>query len=317
MVNRSLRAYGRFRIMAKATPPLFARDLLKPPEGLSAFAPDDVLAKWQAGIRAAETGSNVIPMLEVIGEDYWTGGGVTTRRVSQQLAALAGAPPEVHINSPGGDMFEGLAIYNLLREYASQHGVAVTVKILGQAASAASVIAMAGDRVEIGAASFVMIHNCWVVAMGNRHDMARVAEQLAPFDAAMADVYAQRSGQTATDCAAWMDAETYMNGRVAIERGFADALLAADAVTEDEAATAQAAELNAVRAMEMTLVSGGMTRAAARARILQLKGIDPDHFRGTPGAATESGTPGAAEQSGWDAEAMAAARSLIESMRRH
>lgn len=303
------------RIMAKAGP-LFARELLRAPEGLSAFAPEDVLAKWQAGIRAAEAGTNVIPMLDVIGEDYWTGGGVTARRVSQQLQALGGAAPEVHINSPGGDMFEGLAIYNLLREYATQHSVSVKVKILGQAASAASVIAMAGDVVEIGAASFLMIHNCWVVAVGNRHDMARVAEQLAPFDAAMADVYAQRSGQSAADCAGWMDAETYMNGRVAIERGFADALLAADAVTEDAETTARAAELNSVRAMEMTLVSGGMTRAAARARILQLKGIDPDHFRGTPGAATETGTPGAADPNGWDEAATAAALSLIESMRR-
>lgn len=311
MINRM-----PLRVRAKATPPLFARDLLRAPDGLSAFAPDDVLAKWQAGIRAADTGANVIPMLEMIGEDYWTGGGVTTRRVSQQLAALGGAAPEVHINSPGGDMFEGLAIYNLLREYAVQHSVSVKVKILGQAASAASVIAMAGDAVEIGAASFLMIHNCWVVAVGNRHDMARVAEQLAPFDAAMADVYAQRSGQNTSDCAAWMDAETYMNGRTAIERGFADALLAADAVTEDAEATARAAELLPVRAMEMTLVAAGMTRAAARARILQLKGIDPDTFRGTPGAATESGTPGAADLSGWNAEAEAAARSLIESMRR-
>lgn len=75
---------------------------------------------------------------------------------------MNGADVTVNINSPGGDMFEGLAIYNLLREYQGK----VTVKVLGIAASAASVIAMAGDDIQIGRGAFLMIHNCWVVAMG-------------------------------------------------------------------------------------------------------------------------------------------------------
>ncbi len=301
------------RIMARTPPQPVARDLLaNRPLGVESFAPDDVMNQWRAGVHAAEVGDNVISVLDFIGEDYWTGQGVTARRVAAALRTIGQRPVEVHINSPGGDMFEGLAIYNLLRD----HGQPVTVKILGQAASAASVIAMAGDDVQIGAASFLMIHNCWVVAMGNRHDMAKVAETLAPFDAAMADVYAQRSGQSAEDCAAWMDAETYMNGSMAIERGFADRLLAADSVIEDEDASARATELNKVRGLERKLVAGGMTRAAARAFIMDFKGLDPNAFRGTPGAAADPGMPGAAETHGWDAEAEAAARSLIESMRR-
>lgn len=76
---------------------------------------------------------------------------------------MNGADVTVNINSPGGDMFEGLAIYNLLREYQGK----VTVKVLGIAASAASVIAMAGDDIQIGRGAFLMIHNCWVVAMGS------------------------------------------------------------------------------------------------------------------------------------------------------
>ena len=89
---------------------------------------------------------------------------------------------------------------------------------------------MAGDRIEVGAASFVMIHNCWVLAMGNRHDMAETAAFLEPFDSAMADLYAQRSGRSKAEIQKWMDAETYMSGQVAIERGFAHALLPADQV---------------------------------------------------------------------------------------
>jgi ATP-dependent Clp protease protease subunit len=81
-----------------------------------------------------------------------------------------------------------------------------------------------------------MIHNCWVVAVGNRHDMAETAAFLEPFDAAMADVYAARTGATAPTIAKWMDAETYMSGQMAIDRGFADALLAADAMKVDDKA---------------------------------------------------------------------------------
>ena len=150
---------------------------------------------------------------------------------------------------------------------------------------------MAGDRVEVGAASFLMIHNCWVVAIGNRHDMAETAAWLEPFDAAMRDVYVARSGQSADDIAAWMDAETFMSGSVAMERGFADALLPSDQVETDEDAKAADRSINELRAMELTLVAAGHTRTEARARISKIK------EGGTPGAATtlDTPTPGAGD----------------------
>lgn len=243
-----------------------------------------VLDRWgaeAAGIRALAVGDNVITMFDMVGEDYWSGGGVTAKKVSQQLRAIGDRPVEVHINSPGGDMFEGLAIYNVLRE----HPQPVTVKVMGMAASAASVIAMAGDTVEVGAAAFLMIHNAWVVAIGNRNDLRETADWLEPFDAAMVGLYAARSGQDAKQIAKWMDAETYMSGAMAVERGFADALLPADAVTQDDATKAADRSVNDLRAMEFTLIAGGMTRTQARSRIAKIKG--------TPGAAPEAATPGA------------------------
>ncbi|EOG9562751.1 head maturation protease, ClpP-related [Salmonella enterica subsp. enterica serovar Newport] len=117
--------------------------------------------RWNGGIKAAATDDNSISVFDVIGQDYW-GEGVTAKRIAGALRAMNGADVTVNINSPGGDMFEGLAIYNLLREYQGK----VTVKVLGIAASAASVIAMAGDDIQIGRGAFLMIHNCWVVAMG-------------------------------------------------------------------------------------------------------------------------------------------------------
>ncbi|VFT21653.1 phage portal protein [Klebsiella pneumoniae] len=147
------------------------------------------LDRWDGGIKAAATDDNSISVFDVIGQDYW-GEGITAKRIAGALRAMNGADVTVNINSPGGDMFEGLAIYNLLREYEGR----VTVKVLGIAASAASIIAMAGDDIQIGRGAFLMIHNCWVYAMGNRLDFAELALSLEPFDTAMADIYAARSG---------------------------------------------------------------------------------------------------------------------------
>jgi len=288
----------KLKVFAKARPgalPLPAN------RDVAALAPASVLDRWgqdAAGVRAVTQGDNVITMFDVIGEDFWTGGGITAKRVASQLRAIGDRPVEVQINSPGGDMFEGIAIYNVLRE----HPQDITVKVMGMAASAASIIAMAGDTVEIGAASFLMIHNCWVLAMGNRHDMRETAEFLEPFDAAMVDVYAARSGESAEDIAKWMDAETFMSGSQAIERGFADALLAADKITTDDKAQAEDRRVNELRAMELQLVSAGLTRTQARDRINKIKG--------TPGAALDADTtPGAG-----DPELTGALASLLKSI---
>lgn len=271
---------------------------------VSALTTPRVLDKWSAdaaGIRAIEGGDNVITMFEVIGEDWWTGGGVTAKKVAAQLRAIGNRAVEVQINSPGGDMFEGLAIYNVLRE----HPQAITVKVMGMAASAASIIAMAGDTVEIGAASFLMIHKCWVVAQGNEDDMREVADFLAPFDRAMSEVYAQRSGKTAAECLAWMKAETYMSGADAIDRGFADSLLAADQTQRDDKTKASDRERGAVTALELKLLAGGDTRAQARDHISKIKG-KPD------AALDDASKPDAG---GNDPEFMAAMQALLDDFR--
>jgi len=248
---------------------------------VSALAKPNVLDRWNddgAGVRAVATGDNVITMFGAIGEDYWSDNPITAKKVAAQLRAIGDRPVEVQINSPGGDMFEGIAIYNVLREHPQE----ITVKVMGMAASAASIIAMAGDKVEIGAASFIMIHNCWVLAIGNRHDMAETAAFLAPFDQAMADLYAQRTSSDVADVQKWMDAETFMSGSMAIERGFADAMLSADQVTTDEDAKASDRHINELRAMELSLLASGHSRTEARARI--------NKIRGTTDSAPEAGT---------------------------
>ena len=252
---------------------------------VSALSKPEAFTRWNAGVKAAAgDGANVITIYDIIGEDWWTGEGVTVNRIDAALRKVGqDNAVEVHINSPGGDVFEGIAIFNRLRE----HGGKITVKVMGLAASAASIIAMAGDEILIGASSFLMIHDCWVVAMGNRHDMAETASFLEPFDAALAEVYAKRSGQSVADCAAWMDAEKWINGSEAIRLGFADGLLPADTMTEDEEVSDRARATNALRQAEHGLMAAGSSRTQARELLAQIKG--------KPGAAPETAKPGAGD----------------------
>lgn len=237
------------------------------------------LDRWDGGIKAAATDDNSISVFDVIGQDYW-GEGVTAKRIAGALRAMNGADVTVNINSPGGDMFEGLAIYNLLREYEGN----VTVKVLGIAASAASVIAMAGDDIQIGRGAFLMIHNCWVYAMGNRHDFAELAQSLEPFDNAMADIYAARSGLDMAAVQKLMDAESYIGGSDAVAKGLADSLLSADAVSDGDESPAAA-----LRKLDALLAKTNTPRSERRKLIKALSG-------GMPGAVTTNdGTPGAAE----------------------
>lgn len=237
------------------------------------------LDRWDGGIKAASTDDNSISVFDVIGQDYW-GEGVTAKRIAGALRAMNGADVTVNINSPGGDMFEGLAIYNLLREYEGS----VTVKVLGIAASAASIIAMAGDDIQIGRGAFLMIHNCWVYAMGNRHDFAELAQSLEPFDTAMADIYAARSGLDMVAVQKLMDAESYIGGSDAVAKGLADSLLSADAVSDGDESPAAA-----IRKLDALLAKTNTPRSERRKLIKALSG-------GMPGAVTTyDGTPGAAE----------------------
>lgn len=222
------------------------------------------LDRWNPSVQAAASDDNSISVFDVIGQDYWTGEGVTAKRIAAALRSIGERDVVVNINSPGGDMFEGLAIYNLLREHPGK----VTVKVLGVAASAASIIAMAGDEVQVARAGFLMIHNAWVLAAGNRHDFRDYADYLEPFDASMADIYVARSGQDLAAVQKMMDGETWIGGSAAIEQGFADVLLASDEVAEQ--ADEKPAAL-AVRRIEAALRASGMPRTEAMRLISDFK----------------------------------------------
>ncbi|MEM5366571.1 head maturation protease, ClpP-related [Paraburkholderia azotifigens] len=181
----------------------------------------DALARWRPEVYG-QTGDDTatISIYDPIGEGL-DGSGVTAGRISAALRSIGTRDVIVNVNSPGGDFFEGVAIYNLLRE----HKARVTVRVMGLAASAASLIVMSGDDILMGDGAFLMIHNAWAVAVGNRHDLADASASLAPIDAAMAKLYAQRSGMDKDDAARLMDQETWFSGPQALERGLATGLL--------------------------------------------------------------------------------------------
>ncbi|PQL04909.1 MULTISPECIES: head maturation protease, ClpP-related [Pantoea] len=242
--------------------------------------PTAAFERWDGGIRAAgQSGDNTISILDTIGED-WFGDGVTASRISGALRSIGGGDVTVNINSPGGDMWEGLAIYNLLVAYEGK----VTVKVLGIAASAASIIAMAGDEIQMGRGAFLMIHNCWTIAAGNRNDFRAYADSLEPFDKAMADIYAARSGLKLSEVQTLMDNESFISGSDAIDKGFADSLLSADEITSDDESPAAA-----LRKIDAFLAKGGMPRSERRKHLKALGG--------KPGAATEENDkPGAVDE---------------------
>lgn len=234
--------------------------------------------RWNPAIKASDENDNTIGIYDPIGYDYWDDSGVTAKRISAALRSLDGADVVVNINSPGGDVFEGLAIYNLLREYKGH----VTVRVLGVAASAASFIAMAADEIQIARAGFFMIHNAWTGLWGNRNDLRETADFLEQIDDTIADIYHVKSGLSMDELKADMDKERWINGRDAIDSGFADAFLPSDVVVEDTKNFTK--EKVAAHKADILLAKAGLSRSSRRELIQDLKG--------TPGA-TNQATPSA------------------------
>ncbi|WP_421565918.1 head maturation protease, ClpP-related [Ochrobactrum sp. EDr1-4] len=241
--------------------------------GLRSELAPAALDRWNSSVKsAADDSDNTISILDPIGED-WFGDGVTAKRISAALRNIGKKDVVVSINSPGGDYFEGLAIYNLLRE----HPAKVTVKIVGIAASAASVIAMAADEVQIARAGFIMIHNTWVVAVGDRHALRDVADWLEPFDVTATDIYAARTGLDENEIGRMLDRETWIGGAEAVEKGFADSMLSADEIESKANNSMESRQQVAAHKFDTLLARANVPRSERRELLNALKG-------GMPGA---------------------------------
>jgi len=195
--------------------------------------------------RAAVKADGVLELCiyEEIGFDFWTGGGVTADSVKAQLDQ-AGSYNSIslRINSPGGDAFEGVAINSLLK--AQNKPIAVFVD--GIAASAASIIAMAGDEITMAPGAMMMIHDAWSMCIGNDEDMRKMADTLERVSASIAQVYVDRTGKPIDEVSSLMDAETWMSAEECVANGFATAV----SKHQDRAAMALASSFKALAKMK-------------------------------------------------------------------
>lgn len=229
--------------------------------------PSDALARWtDMPVAAADDAANTITIYDMIGEDPWSGGGFTARRMNAALRSIGAKDITVKINSPGGNVFEGFAIFNELR----QHKARVTVEIMGIAASAASYIAMAGDDIRMGLGTFLMIHNAWGVVIGNRNDLDAAAKTLEQIDGAQIDIYESRTGLKRAEIEKYMDAETFFTAKEAVAKGFADSVMEKE--TSGGASASARPEINAKRRLDALLAQTGVPRVERRRMLHEATG---------------------------------------------
>jgi len=169
---------------------------------------------------AADGNEATLYLYDVIGYDFWTGGGVTAKQFAKDLKALGGKKLNLRVNSPGGDVFDGRAMAAALRDYPGE----IVAHVDGLAASAASFLVMHADKVVMTEGSFMMIHNGWTLAMGDRHAMRKTGDLLEKIDGSIVDDYQKKSGIDAETLATWMDEETWFTAAEAVDQGLADSI---------------------------------------------------------------------------------------------
>jgi ATP-dependent Clp endopeptidase proteolytic subunit ClpP len=199
-------------------------------------------------VKAAGADSTEMMLYDEIGA--W---GVSAEQFNSALKAVSTPNIVLRINSPGGDVFDGYAMYNALKA----HDANVAVIVEGLAASAASFIALAGDTVSMGDPSMMMIHRAFTFAIGNVNDMNAVASVLGKVDGQIADIYAAKSGKSQADMLKLMDAETWLTSQEAADLGLIDEVIDKN-TGADDAAAAVLATAHAARARTALLVERGI-----------------------------------------------------------
>ena len=170
--------------------------------------------------RDSDTTERVLYFDGEISDETWWGDEITPQLFRDELFSGEG-DITIWLNSPGGDCVAASQIYAMLMDYKGN----VTVKIDGIAASAASVIAMAGTKVLMSPTALMMVHNPLTIAIGDSEEMQKAIDMLAEVKESIINAYQIKSSQSRAKISHWMDAETWMNANKAIELGFADGIL--------------------------------------------------------------------------------------------
>lgn len=201
---------------------------------------------------------------------FW---GITADAFRRELAGIDAATIHLRINSPGGDVFDGIAMYNALIE----HPARVIVHIDAWAASMASMVAMAGNEIRIAETGFLMIHDPWTIVAGNARDFRSAADVLDKLSGSLLLSYQQKTGAEAEQVRAWMEAESWFNAQEALDVGFVDEVTGRDDEALDQAAAlfdlsvfAHAPEALKVAGANLAAPRDGENQAAAELLRLRL-----------------------------------------------
>ena len=184
--------------------------------------------KFWKFVRDSDTGERILRLEGAIARETWLGDTITPAIFREELNSGDGNI-SVWINSLGGDVYAAAQIYNMLMDYKGE----VTVKIDGIAASAASVVAMAGGTVEISPAGVMMIHDPATVAIGNSNEMQAAIDFLQEIKESIINAYELKTDLPREKISEMMRAETWMNAKKAVELGFADKIMFAEKTAED------------------------------------------------------------------------------------
>jgi ATP-dependent Clp protease, protease subunit len=226
--------------------------------------------------------ASTIYLYDVIDGDGW---GVSAKDIASGLQAANGGPVHVRINSPGGDVFEARAMATLLREYAGE----LSMHIDGVAASAATYVAISGDKCIIAQGGMMMIHNAWSVGIGDKNDMLELAAVLDKIDGTLADDYAAKCGKPRDEILAAMSATTWLTADESKAYGFADEVTDPKRRTATDGQTDDADPAEAMAQFDLhEFVTAPQTVIEA---IVKAKGrIDENRSRSTNDAANAAAT---------------------------
>lgn len=228
-------------------------------QALRAQVPPEVL-KRSSLFKAEKKGDSAdIYLYGVIGQTFW-GDGISATKIKDELAKLGNVKTiNIHINSEGGDVFEGRAIYTQLHK----HSARKIVHVDGLAASIASLIAMAGDEIRMGEGTMMMIHNAWTIALGDAAELAKVVALLQSIDNTLVDSYVLRTKNKGEKVRKWMEADTWFTAAEAHKEGFCDVI--------DEPVRAAAMLRDSAMAAARLLYRNAPTRAdGAKAIVAEL-----------------------------------------------
>ena len=227
-----------------------------------------------AGLRVDAAVKDEVDILLYDEIGFW---GITAADFRRELDGIKASTINLRLNSPGGDVFDGIAIYNALRE----HPAKVITHIDGVAASMASMIALAGDEVRMAENGFLMIHNPWAMVVGNADDLRKEAELLDQISGSMLMAYEAKSPATSEQIKDWMADETWFTAADAKEAGFVDEVIGVESDDEALASVAATFDLSiyahvpaalsgaeshepTVRDLERALRDAGLSQIAAK-----------------------------------------------------